>query len=248
MSRFEERAAIILTPEHVPVQLVPAGLGTRFLALVIDVLIIFVISVVVNLVLSTILPGMKMAIAMVATFVLNWGYHVYFEVRKGGQTIGKHSCGIRVVDNRGLPITFQQSFIRNIVRVLDFVPFLYGLGALVCLIDRHHRRLGDIVADTLVIQERTPIDYSRRLADPRRFNTLRTPEAIRKIRYRITLEEKEFLLSLCLRAVAMEPKSRFDIMEAAGSYYRKKLEIDDPHVSNENVVRDLTHILFTERI
>lgn len=249
MTQHDEHKAIIITPEHVPIQLVTAGLASRFLAILLDSLIVIAISAMIHLILYLLAPfGLKEAIAIAIIFLLQWSYHIYFDVKKGGQTPGKHLCGLRVVDSRGLPITFQQSLVRNVVRVLDFAPIFYGLGGLVSLFDRNHRRLGDIVADTLVIQEREAVDYSRQLADPRRFNTLKTPQITRKIRHRVTLEEREFLLALCLRASKMETKARFDIMDRVGIYYRAKLEIDDSYVSNENIVRDLTHILWTEKL
>jgi hypothetical protein len=152
--------------------------------------------------------------------------------------------GLQVVDGRGLPITLQQSFVRNVVRVLDFAPAFYGAGAVACLLDRHHRRFGDIVADTMVIENRRRGGDPRMLAPARRFNSLRTPRILRMIRQRVTLEEREFLLALCLRADGLEEKARFDLMESAGAWYRKRLDIDDPHLSGENLVRDLTSILF----
>ena len=240
-----EKDALILTPEHVQIRLIPAGLGSRFLALVLDFILIAALSILLAILLGLFLPaGLANAIFLTLTFVLTWGYHIYFEVWRQGRTPGKRATGLRVVDSRGLPINFQQSFVRNIVRVLDFVPVLYGLGALVALFNRHGRRLGDIAADTLVITESQPLGYGIQLAKSRQFNSLKVPRITRFIRHRISLEEREFLLTLCLRAEKMEEKSRFDMMEEVGSFYRKKLEIDDPHLSGENLVRALTAILF----
>ena len=244
----EDRAPVVLTPEHVPVRLTPAGLGSRFLALIADASIILAVSAVLHMILTAIQPfGLKAALATTGVFVLTWGYHVFFEVRRQGQSPGKRLCGLRVVDNRGLPITFQQSFVRNIVRMLDFAPLFYGLGGLVSLLYSRNRRLGDIAADTLVIQEARPVDYTRQLADPLRFNSLRNPRVLRRIRHEIGLEEREFLLTLCLRAERMAPQARFDLMEDVGNGYRRTLGVDDPHLSGENLVRGLTAILFTDR-
>jgi uncharacterized RDD family membrane protein YckC len=244
----EERAPIVLTPEHVPIRLMPAGLGARFLAVLVDAVLILAVSMLVTVVVNALTLGTGMALAVTAGFVIQWGYHIFFEVRRQGRTPGKRMCGLRVVDARGLPVTFQQSFVRNAVRMLDFAPFLYGVGALACLLDPYQRRLGDIAADTLVIQEQSAAATPRGLAEERRFNTLLEPRVLRRIRRIVGLEEREFLLALCARAESMDPKARFDLLEEVGSYYRRALEVDDPHLSGENLVRGLLAVLFAERV
>ena len=248
MRVVEERAPVVMTPEHVPIRLFPAGLGIRFIALIVDFMIVMLVNAMVYVILSALLPfGLGMGAVTAVTFVIQWAYHVWFEVRRQGQTPGKALCRLRVVDRRGLPITFQQSFVRNMLRALDFAPAFYGVGGLVSLLDRSNRRVGDIVADTLVIHERKPPDASRHLAEARRFNTLRTPRVLRRIRHQVSLEEREFLLALCLRAPRMDAKARFDLMEETGNHYRDVLGVDDPHLSGENLVRGLLSILFEER-
>ena len=244
----ETSAPVILTPEHVPIRLFPAGLGARFIAVLVDWFVIMATTGVASSLLRILLPfeatgGLILAV----TFVITWGYHLFFEVRRQGQSLGKKLCGLRVVDERGLPITFQQSFVRNIVRVLDFAPLFYGVGALACLFDRHGRRLGDLVAGTLVVQEIRAEDHARALEGSRRFNSLQTPRVMRRIRQQVGLEDRELILSIFLRAERMDPKARFDLMEEIGNHYRKALDVEDPHLSGENLLRGLLAILFTER-
>lgn len=248
MKVVEERGPIVLTPEFVPIRLFPAGLGARFIAVLVDGLLIFALAVFIGRLVGGLLPfGLGGGVTVALTFVIQWGYHLYFETRGHGQSPGKKLCGLRVVDMRGLPITFQQSFVRNIVRVLDFAPIFHGVGALACLFDRWGRRLGDLAADTLVVQERQEEDHSRALEGARRFNSLQTPRVLRRIRREIGLDERELILSICLRADRMDPKARVDLMEEVGSHYRKVLEVDDPHLSGENLVRGLLAILYTDR-
>lgn len=236
----------VLTPEHVPIELVPAGLGSRFLALMADTAIVIGFSIVIAMLFSLLPFGIGTLFVTTLVFVLTWSYHVYFEVVKNGRTPGKRMAGLRVVDGRGLPITLEQSFVRNVVRVLDFAPVFYGLGGLVCLLDRDRRRLGDIAADTVVVREDLPAQLAgAALAPPRRYNSLYNPRTLRLIRHRIGLEEREFLLALCLRAEALEPVARYDLMEDVAATYRQKLAIDDPHLSGENLVRGLAAILFS---
>lgn len=236
---------LILTPEHVPIRLLPAGLGSRFLALLVDVAIILALAAGLGALFQKFLTaGVAQAASTTAGFLLFTGYPVYFELRHQGRTPGKRFFRLRVVDGRGLPITLEQSFVRNIVRVLDFAPLFYGLGSLVSLLDRDRRRLGDILADTLVVHERIPLRPQGQIRLERRFNALRTPSTLRHIRQRVSLEERELLLALCLRADRLKESARYDLMEEVGTYYRDRLEIDAPQLSNENLVRDLTAVLY----
>jgi uncharacterized RDD family membrane protein YckC len=238
---------VILTPEHVPIRLIPAGLGSRFLAMFLDFVIALSVALVLRKIFHMVLPeGLAEAFTTTTTFLVLTGYHIFFEVWHQGRTIGKRMARLRVVDGRGLPITLEQSFVRNVVRVLDFLPVFYGLGGLTSLIDREHRRLGDILADTLVVQERLPLRPEGSLRLDRRYNTLRIPGMQRRVRQRVSLEEREFLLTLCLRADRLTESARYDLMEQVGNHYRQRLGIDAPHLSNENLVRDLTAMLYGE--
>lgn len=247
MRRAQPR--VILTPEHVEIRLEPAGVGSRFVALIADLVLVTGLTAVVSQLARGALPGAVGIIAQAAALlVLTWGYHVYFEVRHQGQSPGKRIAGIRVVDGRGLPLSVEQSFVRNVLRVLDALPIGYALGALVCQVDPLRRRLGDIAADTLVVRERAVPVYERRAEGSRAFNSLRTPRMLRLVRHRVGLEEREFLAALCLRADAMEARARFDLMEEVGGHYKDRLGIEDDHLSGENLVRGLTGVLFADRL
>jgi uncharacterized RDD family membrane protein YckC len=239
---------IITTPEHVPIRLEPAGAGSRFLAIIIDSLITTAVGTGIGLVCGVFLPrGIAMALFITASFILSWGWHVFYETQRNGQTPGKKALHLRVVDARGLPVSLHQSLVRNIVRALDFAPLFYGFGAVATLVDPYRRRMGDMVADTLVIRDVQPLAYSGKLAAQRRFNSLRTPRVLRLIRHRISLEEREFLLTLCLRSDKLTPAARYDLMEEVAREYRKKLGIEEEQMSGENLVRDLTAVLFNPR-
>jgi uncharacterized RDD family membrane protein YckC len=237
----------ILTPEHVAIRLVPAGLGRRYLAFLIDMFLALAVTNILMYLLTLVFMGGGEHATMMgrAIFILLLcGYHMYHDIRSQGRSLGKRVMKLRVVDRRGLPITIPQSFARNIARVIDMAPMFGVVGGVVCLLDPHQRRLGDMVADTLVLCETQPLEYKGQLTQVRHFNSLRTSRVKRFIRHRVTLEEREFLLTLCLRADTMGHQERFDLMEEVGEYYRKKLEVDDPHLSGEALVRDLTAILF----
>lgn len=236
---------VITTPEHVHIRLEPAGAGSRFLAILIDSLIVLAISALLSTIINRLLPsGMAAAVLVTLTFLLTWGWHIFFEVRRQGRTPGKAALKLRVVDARGLPVSLYQSLVRNITRVLDFLPAFYGVGAIATLLSPNRRRLGDLIADTLVVRDAQPLAYKGQLAAERRHNSLRTPRVIRLIKHRIGLEEREFLLALCLRAERMAPAARYDLFEEVARVYRKKLDLEEEPISGENLVRDLTAVLF----
>ncbi|HEY0158661.1 MAG TPA: RDD family protein [Thermoanaerobaculia bacterium] len=235
----------ITTPEHVPIRLEPAGAGSRFLALMVDALMVMGISTVVSVVAGQLLPrGLAMTVFVSANFVLTWGWHVWFETKKQGRTPGKRALKLRVIDARGLPVSLHQSLVRNITRILDFAPLFYGVGAIAVLSSPTRRRLGDLIADTLVVRDAQPLAARGALSSERRHNSLRTPRVLRLAKHRIGLEEREFLLTLCLRAERMSAEARYDLMEEVAAAYREKLGIEEEQISGENLVRDLTAVLF----
>lgn len=239
---------VITTPEHVPIRLEPAGAGSRFLATLIDAVMVTAISASLGTLLFMMLPGgIAAALAITINFVLTWGWHVFFEIKKQGRTPGKRALRLRVIDSRGLPVSLYQSLVRNIVRALDFAPAFYGIGAIALLLSPTRRRLGDVVADTLVIRDAQPLAYKGQLASDRRHNSLRTPRVLRLIRNRISLEERELLLTLCLRADRMTAAARYDLMQEVANEYRRKLDVEEESLSGENFVRDLTAVLFNPR-
>ncbi|MGZ6126357.1 MAG: RDD family protein, partial [Myxococcales bacterium] len=136
------RRAIVQSPEHVLIELVPAGLGTRFAAFLLDALLILGIVQLISLAAAALPRAFRDMAVVTASFLVIWGYNTFFEVRWNGQTPGKRILRIRVVDGRGLPVDGAQSLVRNLVRLLDLLPAC-GIGMLGALRAARHRRLGD---------------------------------------------------------------------------------------------------------
>jgi uncharacterized RDD family membrane protein YckC len=152
------------TPENIEFAYDIAGIGSRFLAAIIDSLLIVVAEVIVllagALISSTIdsrsgaASSILVAIGALVGFVILWGYYIAFELLWNGQSPGKRAIGLRVVREGGRPITFVGSAIRNLIRVVDFLPVFYGIGVVVMFVDQRARRLGDLAGGTLVVKER----------------------------------------------------------------------------------------------
>jgi hypothetical protein len=91
---------------------------------------------------------------LVALFVITWGYAAFCEAVFNGQTLGKRMVGIRVVSDRGIPITGAQAVLRSLVGTIDGpIPFCYLLGLASMLCTRKFQRLGDLAAGTMVVVE-----------------------------------------------------------------------------------------------
>jgi len=140
----------IETPEGVSLQLHAAGAVPRAHAWLID----FGLRAVVAFFLLVILGMLGQAglgLGMLVLFIAYWVYGVVLEVWWGGQTIGKRVIGLRVVNADGTPVTLLPSVVRNLLRTVDGLPGVYGIGLVSCLMDPHGRRIGDIVAGTMVV-------------------------------------------------------------------------------------------------
>jgi uncharacterized membrane protein SpoIIM required for sporulation/uncharacterized RDD family membrane protein YckC len=157
----------IITPDHVELDFSPAGIGSRLLALIIDQILIY--SGLFTLILLLIFAGAIGAVSgmtrelsgTIATtivvfmiFLANWGYFVSFEALNRGQTPGKRWTGIRVVLDSGLPIGWREAALRNFVRIADIMPPpACFVGGLMILLSKRGKRLGDLLAGTMVVRE-----------------------------------------------------------------------------------------------
>jgi len=147
------------TPEGILLQLKMAGPVARACAWAIDMAIKAGIYTLVSM-FGAFLGGLGMAFIMIGFFLLEWFYPVVFEIHSGA-TPGKKAMGLVVVNDNGTPITLAASLIRNLLRVADFLPLLYGVGLISMLINRNYQRLGDMVAGTLVVyRERDKTDVT----------------------------------------------------------------------------------------
>ncbi|MCZ7529815.1 MAG: RDD family protein [Acidimicrobiia bacterium] len=152
---FEERLTIS-TPEGVDVEIRLAGLGSRFVAAIIDVLIWGVAIIALLAALGSVDSGYARALTVVLVFVTIFGYDVAFEMLNAGRTPGKAALGLRVTRNGGGPVRFLDSAVRNLLRVVDFLPLLYGVGATSIVVTKRNQRLGDLAGGTVVQRDRNP--------------------------------------------------------------------------------------------
>lgn len=196
----------IETPEGVTLRLELAGFPSRVLAAVYDGLLIII------LLSFTGLAFMAMAAAgsawagaafIFVSFVIVWGYFALFEGLWQGRTPGKRRAGIRAVMDTGAPITFQAALIRGLVRIVDYQPGISGIVGLVCImVHPQAKRLGDLVAGTIVVRDE-PAELqalTRAVPEPE-------PAAV-AARSRLSDEEYRLLAQFAARAADLAPALR----------------------------------------
>lgn len=138
------------TPEGIALDLRVAGLHARGVAWLLDFLLraamLYAVAIVAGY-----LGALRASVYLIAAFLLEWFYPVLFELSPLGATPGKRAVDLRVVMDDGLPLTPAASLTRNLMRAADFLPFAYAAAVFSMLWRSDFKRLGDIVAGTLVI-------------------------------------------------------------------------------------------------
>ncbi|MBP1966894.1 RDD family protein [Paenibacillus aceris] len=164
MNESLDKEVTVITPEQVQLQFQTAGIGSRAAAHLMDVLILTGINAILFLfaiLMSRLysgnwLPALAdyiLAITIVLWIVLNLGYFIGTEAFMGGQTLGKKMLGLRVIQNNGQSATFLSVLIRNLFRLLDIMPAFYFIGVVSIFLSSKDKRIGDMVAGTIVVIE-----------------------------------------------------------------------------------------------
>jgi len=181
------------TPEGIALTLSPAGPIPRLLAWLLDLLLRSGISLLLLLLLAS-LGKFGLGIAMILIFLLEWFYTVYFEMRHHGQTPGKKVLNLYVAHTEASPITPAGSLVRNLLRVVDFLPFLYGFGLISMMLNRRFQRLGDLAANTVVLHK-----HDQQLP------TLPVVADAIRPDVRLTLAEQQAILLFAQRSTTLAP-------------------------------------------
>jgi uncharacterized RDD family membrane protein YckC len=150
------------TPDHVVLRYDLAGAGNRGFAAVVDFAVASLIVFAALMLLSSVSPEnvnsffVLGGVAVIVTLVLIWSYFILLEWLWNGQTIGKRIYRLRVINEDGSPAQFTAVLIRNLLRLVDFLPAFYGLGVLVIVLSPKSQRLGDLAAGTYVVRAPRP--------------------------------------------------------------------------------------------
>jgi uncharacterized RDD family membrane protein YckC len=152
------------TPELVSIEMPIAGIGSRFIAILVDYLILFVggfVGVLIFVVVVTAVhffahwsENWVIGFIVILLFLVHWGYFALFEAFWNGKTPGKRAAKIHVIHRSGRAISFLESLARNLVRDVDYFPGFYAVGVIAIFFSKQNQRLGDMVAGTLVVHDR----------------------------------------------------------------------------------------------
>lgn len=159
----------VQTPENVALEFELAGAGSRGVAVAIDMLIqnlpIIVIVLIMTFISSDASFGMStieentfyMVVAIITIFFLQFGYYLCFEYFMKGMTPGKKIVGLKVIMANGEPVSFTACLIRNVIRIADMLPGVYGVGVVTIVLSKRFMRIGDYAANTIVIKDKKAI-------------------------------------------------------------------------------------------
>jgi uncharacterized RDD family membrane protein YckC len=239
--QYEERTRIA-TPEGVELELVLAGLASRFIAEIVDATLILLIvgaMIAVAAVAGGTAGLVIVSIAVGGLMLISVLYHVAFEVLAAGRTPGKRANGLRVVMDGGEPIGVRASAVRNLIRLLEGPPLFYVPAIVSILATRRNQRLGDLAAGTLVVRE--PRAPGRR----RRDTTAAELQAITGVRLAewdvsaITQAELATVRSFLARRASFTPDARRGLARALAARLGPKVVGPTPGIAAEALLEGI---------
>ncbi|MBI9076899.1 MAG: RDD family protein [Desulfatibacillum sp.] len=252
MNDLQTQSLVIRTPEGIVFPLLLASPVTRFLALFIDSLAIQAITIALGTATALLMPlgGTDMAFALyaVAAFVVTIGYSMFLEWAWRGQTVGKRLLGLRVMDENGFHLTGSQIIIRNLLRFADMLPVYYMLGGLFCLVSPKSQRIGDMVANTVVIRMPKISEPDLEQIMEGKFNSLKEyPHIAARLRQRTSQDLAGIALAALLRRDELNPQDRLELFQAIAERLRETVTFPQEAtdgLSHEQYIRNTVDILF----
>lgn len=225
----------IVTPEAVQLEFQQAGLASRMIAFIIDLLVqyalLFLLFFAVGAVASAGLElgGVAAAVVFVGVFLILFGYPAGFETLWHGRTPGKAALGLRVVTLEGAPIRFRHAAIRAILGIIDLYGTSGAVGVISVLVTARSQRLGDIVAGTIVLRERTAGPAGQTLT-PVRFEPPwgLEPYAATLPAALLTHEDYGTVRAFLLRASTLTPEARHDLAGQLAGPLAARLQTTPP--------------------
>jgi uncharacterized RDD family membrane protein YckC len=142
----------VATPEGIELTLHLAGPVPRAMAWAIDLAVRA--AIVVAVMIGALQFGRAgWGVVLLTAFFVEWLLPAWFEAAWRGQTPGKRLMRLAVLNDDGTPVRWPGALTRNLLRAVDFLPFLYGTGLVSMLANRDFKRLGDLAAGTVVVYQ-----------------------------------------------------------------------------------------------
>ncbi len=244
-----DRTLEVRTPESIAFSYELAGLGSRFLALMVDqvIQIAALIAIFGSIFLALtrvvaarhgpppvsdkVATSLAIAFVVAVVFVIFYGYFIVFEALWNGQTPGKKLLGLRVVRDGGYPIDFGASLIRNLIRIGEQLIGYYILAAISALISPENKRLGDLAAGTIVVRD-------ARLAAPRA-PAARDDEPVYASTAYLSGEERGLVKRFLERRDALSVERRSELAEQLAGRVRNRVPADLARLDDESLLERL---------
>lgn len=244
----------VRTPEGVSFSFQIASPMARFLAWGIDLAVIvgllFILLTSISL-LQVFSQDFHQALIFLIYFGVSIGYGITLEWAWRGQTIGKKLLRLRVMDETGLPLQFRQVVLRNLLRVVDKLPYFYLVGGVTAVLSAKSQRLGDIASGTIVVRNRPAAlpDLEQLLGD--KYNSLREHVHLQaRIRQAVSPREGTIALQALLRRGELTPEARITLFSSLAETFRSYVALPEEvtlGLSDEQLVRNVVDILFRSR-
>ena len=248
------RRLTVETPEGVSFSIYLAGPFTRFLAWLVDCMIIHTATWIVYGVVSQmqfLLGGVATAGMILVYFAGGFAYRIGTEWWFRGQTLGKRLMRLRVVDSSGLRLRLSQVIIRNLVRIVDAMPLFYLVGGVTMILNRRHQRLGDIAGGCVVtyLPEDAAPDFAQVL--PGKYNSFRDyPHLEGRLRQQVTPMEADLLVQSLLRREKLDATERVKLYNDLAEHFREKTTFPDAAtvgITDEQYLRNVVDSVFRGR-
>jgi uncharacterized RDD family membrane protein YckC len=254
MNSARASTLVIRTPEGIAFSLPLACPVTRCLGWVIDAACIMGLMTIVSAFLGLaglVSRDLGRALVILGYFVVQVGYGIVCEWLWRGQTVGKRLLGMRVMDAQGLHLQFNQVALRNLLRFVDCLPMFYLVGGVVSLFNSRAQRLGDLMANTIVVRHlKLPEpDVDQLMAG--KYNSLRDyPHLEARLRQRVSPREAGLALQALMRRDKLDPEARLNLFEQMASHFRSLVLFPaeaSEGITAEQYVRNVVDVLFRSR-
>jgi uncharacterized RDD family membrane protein YckC len=236
----------IRTPEGVVFSQLLAGPLTRFMAWLVDFFVVMAIQIAIGVLLGIfgLLAGeFIVALQMILMFGLNFGYGILLEWRWRGQTLGKRTMRLRVVDAQGLRLKFNQIVIRNLLRMVDMLPLFYLVGGTACVLSRRAQRLGDFAANTVVVRIPKLTTPNLEQIASGKYNSFRDyPHLEVRLRQYVDTQEASTALQALVRRDSLDPVARVELFAEMAGHFRQLVEFPveaTESITDEQYVRNV---------
>jgi len=155
---------------------------------------------------------------------------------------------LRVTDLHGLQLQFSQIVIRNLLRFVDSLPLFYLVGGLACLINRRAQRLGDFVANTIVVWS-VPVDEPDldQLLEGKYNSFRKYPHLETRLRHHVSPDEAQVALQALVRRDEFEPRARVQLFQSIVVYFKTIVTFPQEatdSISDEQYIRNLVDALY----